>query len=203
MLPASFYPNYLGVFVIYSVGLAMLATVSSSLYPMYKASRIANPSLERTWRIDTAPADGRWEITLPFICNRQSETRGTMAFLKEFVEHHAGEGMGVFAVSGPVSYCEDRAAHHHRLEFRVWLAPFERNVTQRVVFEAVKDPARIRWTFRFRLEQLTGVQYMWVKSNKSFVDAFRKKMLVWRAFEDGVLAEYAERGKRLSEFSQT
>ena len=197
-LPATFYPNYLGVFVIYSVGLAMLATVSSSLYPMYKAARIANPSLERTWRIDTQPEGDRWTIDFPFISNRQSETRGILAFLKEYVEHHAGEGMGVFAVQSPVVYEEDRERHDHRLTFKVWLAPFERNITQEVVFEAVKDPARPRWSFRFRLRQVTGVRYMWVKSNKSFVDAFRKQMLVWRGFPDEAVVEYAKRGDQLA-----
>lgn len=197
MLPATFYPNYLGVFVIYSVGLAMLATVSSSLYPMYKAARIANPSLERTWRIDTAPEEDRWTIDFPFISNRQAETRGILAFLREYVEHHAGEGMGVFAVQGPIVYEEDPARHDCRLLFKVWLAPFERNITQEVVFEAVKDPTRPRWSFRFRLRHLTGVRYMWVKSNKSFVDAFRKQMLVWRGFPDEAVEEYAKRGEKM------
>jgi hypothetical protein len=196
-LPETFYPNYLGVFVIYSVGLAMLATVSSSLYPMYKASRIANPSLERTWRIDTSPEDGVWKITFPFISNKGSETAGILAFLREFVEHHAGEGMGVFAVMGPVRYERDAASGNHALEFEAWLAPFERNITQRVRLEAVKDPGRTRWTFHFRLTHLSGVSYMWVKSNKSFVDAFRKQMLVWRGFSDEVLKEYGSRGEKL------
>ena len=198
MLPATFYPNYLGVFVIYSVGLAMLATVSSSLYPMYKAARIANPSLERTWRIDTEPTESGWVIDFPFISNREDETRGMLAFLKEFVEHHAGEGMGVFAAPDRARYEEDVESGNCRLVFRAWLAPFERNITQEVVFEAVKDPARQRWTFRFRLTHLTGVRYMWVKSNKSFVDAFRKQMLVWRGFPDEAVNEYALRGRRLA-----
>ena len=198
MLPASFYPNYLGVFVIYSVGLAMLATVSSSLYPMYKAARIANPSLERTWRIDTEPEESTWEITFPFISTKGSETKGILAFLKEFVEHHAGEGMGVFAVMGAVTYEEDPEKKDYRLRCTTWLAPFERNITQQVVFEARKDPTRVRWTFHFHLTHETGVRYMWVKSNKAFVDAFRKQMLVWRAFTDEVLTEYTSRGATLA-----
>jgi len=198
LLPASFYPNYLGVFVIYSVGLAMLATISSSLYPMYKASRIANPSLERTWRIDTDPTEDGWDIQFPFISNQEDETRGILAFLKEFVEHHAGEGQGVFAVQGKVTYGADAERQNHRLTFNAWLAPFERNITQGVIFEARKDPTRVRWTFHFTLKHETGVRYMWVKSNKAFVDAFRKQMLVWRAFSDEVLAEYAVRGRKLA-----
>jgi len=198
LLPETFYPNYLGVFVIYSVGLAMLATVSSSLYPMYKASRIANPSLERTWRIDTEPTEDSWDITFPFISTKESETRGILAFLKEFIEHHAGEGQGVFAVLGDVTYEADVEKHDHRLRFDAWLAPFERNVTQSVVLEARKAPERVRWTFHFALRRRSGVRYMWLKSNKAFVDVFRKEMLVWRGFSDEVLAEYARRGNRLA-----
>jgi hypothetical protein len=198
MLPEAFYPNYLGVFVIYSAGLAMLATVSSSIYPMMKASRMANPSLERTWRIDSEPAEDRWEITFPFISNHESEAMGILAFLREFVEHHAGEGMGMFAATGGVRYEEDAATRNHRLCFRAWLAPFERNTTQDVVFEARKDPARMRWSFHFTLSQASGVRYMWIKSNKAFVDAFRKQMLVWRGFTDEVVKEYDKRGAALA-----
>jgi hypothetical protein len=166
---------------------------------MYKAARIANPSLERTWRIDTEPEGDRWEITFPFISNKESETLGILTFLKEFVEHHAGEGMGVFASQGKVAYSGNAATKDHALTFRAWLAPFERNITQDVVFEARKAHDRVRWTFHFRLREVSGVRYMWVKSNKSFVDAFRKQMLVWRAFSDEVVAEYARRSKALRE----
>ena len=194
LLGEEFYPNYLGVFVIYSVGLAMLATISSSIYPMYKASRIANPSLERTWRIDTEPEGDTWRLTFPFISTNERETVGLLTFLRDFIDHHAGEGMGVFARREAVRYQENEDRRDRGLHFEVWLAPFERNITERAYLEACKDAERNRWTFVLHLERLTGVYYMWVKSNKAFVDALRKQMLVWRGFPEEVVAEYGRLG---------
>ncbi|MHC4712439.1 MAG: ABC transporter permease, partial [Planctomycetota bacterium] len=193
LFPPVFYPNYLGVFVIYSVGLAMLATVSSSIYPMYIASKIANPSLERTWRISTEPEDGRWRIDFPFIASDLSEVLGIMAFLKEFAEHFSGEGMGVFScLDSPV--LERESATRVTLSFSSWLAPFERNVTQRVTLFGEKDAERTRWGFAFDIDYATGPTYLWLKSNKLFVDEFRKQMLIWRAFSDSIIEEYAGKG---------
>jgi len=193
LFPPVFYPNYLGIFVIYSVGLAMLATVSSSAWPMYIASRIANPSLERTWRIETAPQDGRWLIDFPFIASDIHETLGVMEFLREFVEHFSGEGMGVFAcLDAPV--LEKVSDEHVSLSFPAWLAPFERNITQRVVLDGRKNPERDRWGFRFDIRYVSGPRYLWVKSNRLFVDDFRKQMLIWRAFSESVIEQYVQKG---------
>jgi len=193
LFPPVFYPNYLGIFVIYSVGLAMLATVSSSAYPMYVASRIANPSLERTWRIGTKPENGRWLIEFPFIASDAYEVLGIMAFLKEFVEHFSGEGMGVFASLTPSRLTLDDE-NHVTLEFAAWLAPFERNVTQVVRLRGTKDAEKNRWNFAFDIQYLSGPTYLWLKSNKLFVDAFRKQMLIWRAFSDAAVEEYIWKG---------
>ena len=193
LFPPVFYPNYLGVFVIYSVGLAMLATVSSSIYPMYIASRIANPSLERTWRIDTAPSNGRWQIDFPFIASDIYEVTGVMEFLREFITHFSGEGMGVFTcLEQPrIEMVNDR---HARLSFSAWLAPFERNITQAVSLESRKHPERDRWGFCFEVTYRSGPAYLWQKSNKLFVDEFRKQMLIWRAFSEKAVEEYVEKG---------
>ena len=193
LFPPVFYPNYLGIFVIYSVGLAMLATVSSSAYPMYIASRIANPSLERTWRIDTAPEDGRWQIEFPFIAADIFEVLGIMEFLREFVEHFAGEGTGVFSCLESPGF-EKVNDQHVRLSFPAWLAPFERNITQSVTLDSRKNPERNRWGFAFTVTYTSGPAYLWLKSNKLFVDAFRKQMLIWRAFTDKAIDEYVEKG---------
>jgi len=194
LFPPVFYPNYLGIFVIYSVGLAMLATISSSVYPMYIASKIANPSLERTWRIATKPVDGRWRIEFPFIASDIYEALGIMAFLREFVEHFSGEGMGVFASLSPCRLAklgDDRLT----LRFSSWLAPFERNITQTVSLDGTMDPVKKRWSFAFDIEYTSGPTYLWLKSNKLFVDAFRKQMLIWRGFSDKMIEEYAYKGQ--------
>jgi hypothetical protein len=207
-LPAAFYPNYLGVVVIYATALAAAATVTSSIYPMMIASRIVNPSLARTWRIDSEPEGARWRIHFPFITHSRDEALGIMAFLAEFVEHNSGEAKGCFTAEGgaefrsraPAPARPGEAAFEERMElvFSAWLAPFERNVTQRAVFAAELDGAKRRWHFAFELERTSGEDYLWRKSNRYFLDLFRKQMLLWRSLDDRVVADYAGRGRALA-----
>jgi len=203
LLPATFYPNYLGVVVIYATGLAAAATVTSSIYPMIIASRIVNPSLARTWRIDTEPAGGVWRIHFPFISHSTDETVGIFAFLGEFIEHNTGEPKGVFTAEPGIEFRPPApsgdGAERAELIFTAWLAPFERNVTQRAAFAAELDPEKQRWYFSFELRHVSGPEYLWKKSNRYFLDQFRKQMLLWRAFPDELVAEYAARGRKLAE----
>jgi len=208
-LPADFYPNYLGKVVIYATGLAVAATVSSSLYPMWIAARIVNPSLERTWAISTQPEAGEWEVPFPFIAIGRVETLGIVQFIREFVEHNTGEAKGVFTAEPGTELlvCEDggwKKAPPEELEtaetvglgFRAWLAPFERNVRQDVIFCARHVEGKRRWHFSFVLRHLTGPEYLWVKSNRYFLDQFRKQMLLWRTFSDELIAQFAQEAKK-------
>ena len=196
LLPPEFAPNYLGAVVIYSTALAVAATVLSSVYPMVVASRIVNPSLERSWQVPTQPAGDTWKIPFPFIATARPEALGILEFVREFVDYNVGEPKGVFAAGEKITVVRDPASSAFGLEFEAWLAPFERNVTEKVIFLAHRDPGgRPRWHFAFHVTRLSGPGYLWLKSNRRFVDAFRKQMLLWRAFPDELVDDFARRGE--------
>ncbi|MBN1807633.1 MAG: FtsX-like permease family protein [Planctomycetes bacterium] len=195
LLPKEFAPNYLGAVVIYATGLAVAATVLSSIYPMIVAARIVNPSLERSWHVPTEPEGKNWEIPFPFIATTRDEAMGILEFVREFVAYNVGEPRGVFAAGEKIILVRDPGRLGYGLEFDAWLAPFERNVTQKVLFVAHKDPeGRPRWHFAFIVSHVSGPDYLWLRSNRHFVDAFRKQMLLWRAFPDSLVDEFAQRG---------
>ncbi len=134
LLPQGFYPNYLGVYVLYAIGMAMLATVASSLYPIRVAATLVNPSLERSWKIETAPEGDTWRIHLPFIATTRAEVLGMLTYAYEFLAVHQGERSGQFVCQAPPQSVTDKASPGVQMD--VWLAPFERNVTQHVLLRA-------------------------------------------------------------------
>ncbi|HTL52110.1 MAG TPA: FtsX-like permease family protein [Planctomycetota bacterium] len=188
LLPENFYPNYLGVFVIYSALLAFAATLLSALYPIWLAGRMVNPSLERTWSIDEAPVGRNWEISLPFIATDLREASGILCFLHHFLEFHVGSRSGGFALPDdpPRPVMEGELAV---LEAPIWLAPFERNIVHEARVEAVHDPVRNLYLLRLRLHLISGQEALWQRSAHVFVDALRKQLLVWR----GLTAEEMQR----------
>jgi hypothetical protein len=195
LLPQGFYPNYLGVYVLYAIGVAMLATVASSLYPIRVAAQLVNPSLERAWKIDTEPQDGAWRISLPFIATSREEILGMLTYAYEFLAVHQGERSGEFVCQTP-----PRAVSGEGMlgvEMDVWLAPFERNVTQHVLLEAQPGDRPGRWGFALQIEQLSGPEYLWVRSNRAFVDALRKHLLNWRGMSSAQVDEFVAQGEEL------
>jgi len=192
-LPELFYPNYLGKFVIYSFVLSVVATVSSSIYPMIVASRVANPSLERSWQPATRPEGDRWRIDFPFIATTDEEVTGILAFLQEFIGFHKGERAGVFSLLDEARQMGAVAGGKLGISCRVWLAPYNMNVVQRNALHAFFVPDKSRWEFDIDIERESGALDSWERSNKAFLDAIRKQMLVWRVMTDEGMREYAER----------
>ena len=195
VLPKDFYPNYLGVYVLYAIGIAMLATVASSLYPIRVASRMVNPSLERTWKIDTEPEGDFWYISLPFIATSLPEAAGMIAYAYEFLSVHQGERTGKFVCQSPP---QPKAVDGlPAVEAEIWLAPFERNMTQHVVLRIEAGDRPGRWGFALRLRRLSGPAYLWQRSNRAFVDALRKHLLNWRAMAEPETNLFVEEARDL------
>ncbi len=195
LLPTDFYPNYLGVYVLYAIGVAMFATIASSLYPIRVAARLVNPSLERSWQIGTDPQDGRWRIFLPFIATSREELAGMMTYAYEFLAVHQGERAGTFVCrQQPKALFEDGS---FGVQMDVWLAPFERNITQAVRLGALEGDRPGRWVFVLDLRHLSGPEYLWERSNRAFVDAMRKHLLNWCAMSSAQIEQFASQADEL------
>jgi len=194
LLPPNFYPNYLGVYVLISTFVAVGAMLVSSIYPIMLASRTVNPSLERTWQIETDPDGNHWRIPLPFIATSPRELDGIMTYAWDFLMIHQGERSGRFVCQTPPS--PGREDGWHKIDMDVWLAPFERNVTEHAALLAAPVEAD-RWQFVLALTRLSGPDYLWRRGTRVFVDALRKHLLNWRAMNDEQCDRFAQRASDL------
>ncbi len=177
-----FYPNYLGVFVIYSIGIAVLATVASSLYPIRLASKIVNPAEGRGWQSGASGDDDHWHIRLPFIATTWDEARAMMVYAHDYLVIHQGERSGRFVCQSPPR--GTGSADTVRLEMPVWLAPFERNLTQDADLAAAPAPDANWWIMTLNLTRISGPPYLWKRGATVFVDMICKHLLRWRAATD-------------------
>jgi len=174
-----FYPNYLGVFVVYSIGMAVLATVASSLYPIRLASKIVNPSDVRTWQLGATGDDDYWDIRLPFIATTWDEARAMMVYAYDYLAIHQGERSGRFVCERPPAGRID--GQDIRLAAPIWLAPFERNLSQDTELKAAPAPDAAWWEMSLNLRRLSGPPYLWQRGATVFVNMLCKHLLRWRA----------------------
>jgi hypothetical protein len=174
-----FYPNYLGVFVIYSIGIAVLAPVASSLYPIRLAGKIVNPSEARTWQLEPAADEDNWRIRLPFIATTWNEARAMMVYACDYLAIHQGERSGRFVCQEPPAGAT--SGQRLSLEMPVWLAPFERNLIQHALLKAQPASDRLWWELSLELTRTSGPPYLWRRGANVFVNMLCKHLLRWRA----------------------
>jgi hypothetical protein len=173
------------VFVIYSIGIAVLATVASSLYPIRLASKIVNPSAGRTWQLEvtdqgeTAQAEDRWHVQLPFIATTWDEAKAMMVYAYDYLVIHQGERSGRFVCQSPPAGSRTRQVIE--LAMPVWLAPFERNLTQDTRLRARPAPDAQWWVLSLDLDRRSGPPYLWRRGASVFLDMLCKHLLRWRA----------------------
>jgi hypothetical protein len=78
------------------------------------------------------------------------------------------------------------------LESRIWLSPLELGVTQHLVLCVVPEEDGACGLV-FHLRCLSGDNDSWRRTNKSFLQAMRKELLIWNALKDGEKAVFRER----------
>lgn len=179
-----FIPNYSSIFVFIAVGLAIIFTVSSTIYPAIMASRIVTPSITRKWKVSVKPIGDEWAIRLPFWATTQREAVGILAFVKEYVEAHGSERAGEFVSMGVSITCIKRETRTLvALEGMVQLPPFEAGIQQ--LFRLISIPEESgRFGFELYMQRVEGVRYAWLSAIYSFADEIRRQLLLWRSLKD-------------------
>jgi hypothetical protein len=190
-----FYPNYLGVFVLYSIGVAVLATVASSLYPIRLAGKIINPSQGKLWQLHGGADETAWQIKLPFIATTWNETLALMDYAYEYLAMHQGQRSGRFVCQGPPQ--GSRTEREVTLQAPLWLSPFERNLTQQAVIVARPTADGAWWELSLDLTRLSGPGYLWLRGARVFVDMLCKHLLRWRAITAAQEQECLERAQEV------
>ncbi|MEM2350882.1 MAG: ABC transporter permease, partial [Thermoproteota archaeon] len=192
LFPKELIPNVSSGVVIIVMGVIILVTILSSVYPILKASKLATPSLLRKWQIGSKPVEDRWSISLPFNATT-SETIGVLEFLAEYFEATSTkERAGLFLLLKPAEIMQEDDKKILRVQLQ--LSPFDAGIIQDLEVICQKISAD-RYGFGILIKRLMGTESLWITSNRNLMNELRKQFLFWRALSPGDKAKYIDKGK--------
>jgi hypothetical protein len=177
--------NHSSLNAMLTVLIVMATVLVSTIYPAFKASRSANPGVQRQWRMP-APQGDILQLKFPFTVS-EYDIIGLVSFLQEYVESRRDRSVGNFAAS------DVTVAHEggrFSLSARVWLQPFDQGVSQ--AFTLRTHPSRIEGIDEVYVEmrRLTGSPAIWRRSTRVFVHDLRKQFILWRTIPDDAVEHY-------------
>ncbi len=187
LLPPGFSVNYTSSAEVYAIGFTLLATIAGVIYPIYKVSKVVTPSFERKWKITTKPVGDRWEIPLPLSIPSETEAKGILLYLYEYLRALTVESDQPFIVR-EIGIVPDK----QEIRMKVALKPLESNVTQTSIISIYKQEEN-KFGFVVFVERLTGRKMVWKSSNYRFIDSIRKQLLTWRLISPQKRREYIQK----------
>jgi len=193
--------NYSSLSAILTMGLVLGVVMASALWPARSASRIAAPSLSRSWLLPRPEGD-LLSVDLPFTVN-ETAARGICAFLAEFLVSAAQTGNARFTAdqiegfSQPTTYGE---GHEVRgITARVWLAPFDLGVIQTMRISLHPTDQAHVFDVHVELMREAGNPGTWRRLNRPFLTEVRKQFLLWRSLDNERVEAYIRRSEELFE----
>jgi hypothetical protein len=199
--------NYSSLAGVAAMFLVILVVLVSVIYPSRVAAQIAIPDVNRSWKLPE-PKGNLLEITLPFLMKYQ-EHRSTGGYLYEYFKGHQDVTHGLFS-TGYVDFaficptppartdatttCEGNHCCREaclRLYTQVWLAPFDFGITQQVDVQfcpATDEPGFLE--IKIHLKRQAGEANIWRRTNKAFLHALRRQLLMWRSLDETSHAHY-------------
>jgi hypothetical protein len=179
--------NYSSTNAIVTILIVMSTVLISTIYPAIKASRSANPGVQRAWKIPKPQAD-LYDLVFPFTVSAY-DIIGVVSFLREHFNNYSDAALGVFATNECRIF---RQKDNDMLGFyaSVALAPFDLGVTQN--FALLSQPSDIEGIdeVRILIYRLSGAQSDWQRSNRVFINDLRKQLLIWRSISAEVMENY-------------
>ncbi len=186
--------NYSGTSAMLTMGLILLVVLLSALVPARLASKIAAPSIDRTWKVPAA-VDGTIRATLPFTIN-QTAAAGAIAYLAEWFEVHADGTVGGFAADDIEPFQRREGEHTvNGLRAKVWLSPFDLGVRQACVVSIRPGEIEDVYEVDVALTHESGGEEAWHRMNRAFLTSLRQQFLAWRSLGGRRMLEYVERSK--------
>jgi ABC-type antimicrobial peptide transport system permease subunit len=180
--------------VVAAVTTMMAVTITVTIYPIYIASKLVTPSLERRWKIPNPKGD-RWQIILPFTATRDEEADGVLAFAHELATGHLEPDSQVFRTVSSIKYLEEDTPKllNKNLIFDSELSPYELGIFQETRIVDIKEKDIGRHTIQINLYRKAGPKGSWVTFGREFVDLMRKQILLWRNFPEEERKQYENR----------
>jgi hypothetical protein len=189
--------NYSGTSAILTMGLILLIVLLSALVPARLASKIAAPSIERSWKVPLPKGDEILAV-LPFTINKTAAD-GALAYLAEYFDAHQEGSIGKFS-AGKVEVFDFEDADHRTsrgLKTVVWLTPFDLGVRQHLMLLVHPGQYEDIYEVQVVLQRLSGDDGSWYRMNRTFLTELRKQFLQWRSLTPQRMMEYVEESRRL------
>lgn len=200
--------NYSSLAGVASMILVILVVLVSVIYPSRVAADIAIPDVNRAWTFPDV-RENSLELTLPFLV-KFHEHDSIGGFLLSYFRGHQDVSHGLFSAGDietsflcpfvpgkkPAKQnCDEESKAPPaciQLQARVWLAPFDFGIMQRVViYFCASDENDCFLEVNVRLTRETGENNAWKRINKAFLNDLRKQLLVWRSLDSVAHEEYA------------
>ena len=181
--------NYSSTNAIVTVLIVMSTVLISTIYPALKASRSANPGIQRSWKIPK-PANNTYDLVFPFTVSAYDIT-GVVSFLKEHFDSYSDTSLGTFTTASSGVF---RQRDNDMLGFkaRVALTPFDLGVNQN--FALLSQPSDIEGIneVRILIARLSGATGDWRRANRVFINDLRKQLLIWRSLPPEIMERYRQ-----------
>jgi len=201
--------NYSSLAGVAAMILVILVVLVSVIYPSRVAAEIAIPDVNRAWKLPVT--DGHaMEVMLP-VQLKYDEYKGVGGYVYKYLLEHQNVSHGLFS-TGDISIASICPILHRagdkthectgdscctslclNFKARVWLAPFDFGITQKVDVQfcpAPDDPEFLG--IKVNLEREAGEANAWRRINKAFLNQMRKQLLMWRSLEKEAQAGYEE-----------
>jgi ABC-type lipoprotein release transport system permease subunit len=189
--------NYSGTSAMLTMGLILLIVLVSALVPARLASKIAAPSIERSWKVPL-PRGDEIVAVLPFTINKAA-SEGVLAYLADFFDAHQEGSIGKFSAGGVDSFSiPDDAGHLSRgLKTTIWLTPFDLGVRQHLMLLVHPGQYPDIYEVQVVLSRLSGDTHSWYRMNRSFLTELRRQFLQWRSLSPERMLEYTQVSRQL------
>jgi ABC-type lipoprotein release transport system permease subunit len=189
--------NYSGTSAMMTMGLILLIVLLSALVPARLASKIAAPSIERSWRVPL-PKDDEIKAILPFTINKTAAD-GALAYLADFFEAHQEGSIGKFSAGKVEAFTfeDDQQRTSRGLKTIIWLTPFDLGVRQQLTLLIHPGEFPEIYEVQVVLKRTSGSDGNWYRMNRTFLTELRKQFLAWRSLSPQRMLDFVEESKRL------
>jgi hypothetical protein len=195
LIPPDFPLNYTSTYVFLVLISSPLITVTSTLYPLLKASKLVTPSLSRKWKLTTEASGDLWEIPIPLVTEDEKDARGLLMFMKDFLEKNiSSELVGDFLLRRQVT-CEDVSLNGMPAKVfssSAQIKPFPKgiHIDLQLIMGLAEDN---KWHLSISVTRTSGELSHWKKSVPMFVDILRKRAFEWRVIDPKTRQDYMNR----------
>jgi ABC-type antimicrobial peptide transport system permease subunit len=191
----SIFANYTSSSVILAVLSSIFVVLSSSIYPLYKVSKLVTPSLERVWRPPTKPRENTWDIPLPIAIETEEEALGMIVFIAEHLKSYGSEATSFMITKLGYEKKVEGGKNVYIIKAIARLRPYESGLTEEIVFKVSRVKNRYEVTLTANL--ISGPRVLWVGGHLKVVDMVRKTMLIWKSMRKDEKIKYIRLGKEV------